>query len=76
MDMSRYWKFVVLLVLFSIPIGIQLGLSQPPPPPPPNGPPCWPPPCVPVDGGILAAVGAAALFGGKKLIERVKSKIA
>ncbi|HXB38900.1 MAG TPA: hypothetical protein VNZ49_00065 [Bacteroidia bacterium] len=42
------------------------------PPPPPGGgmsPPCWPPPCLPIDGGISLLIGAAAIYGGKKLYD-------
>lgn len=77
MNMTRTGKIVLLVLVFCIPAGMQFLHAQlPPPPPPPNGPPCWPPPCVPVDGGIVAAVGAAAVFGGRKLMQHFKSKVA
>lgn len=58
------------LVLFA---GVTALHGQPPPPPPPESPPCWPPPCIPVDGGIIFAIGAAAAFGGKKLYNSFKN---
>ena len=58
-------------------IGIQTGHTQePPPPPPPDGPPCWPPPCVPVNGGVIYAIGAAVLFGAYALYKSFRSRIA
>ena len=75
MRINKYFLLVatVLLIL----IGIQTGHAQPPPPPPPTGgPPCWPPPCIPVNGGILYAVGAAILFGAYALIKSMRSRIA
>ncbi len=47
--------------------------QPPPPPPPPDDPPCWPPPCVPVDGGISIAIAAAAVLGGKKIYDAMKT---
>lgn len=70
---KRHYQVLALfaLVLFA---GVTALHGQlPPPPPPPGDPPCWPPPCIPVDGGILVAVGAAAVFGGKKLYNSLKS---
>lgn len=73
MKNKKYFYLIMLSVLGVI-VFTQTGNAQPPPPPPPPGdPPCWPPPCIPVDGGILAAVGAAAIFGGKKLYNKLKS---
>ncbi|MFM2019166.1 MAG: hypothetical protein RL007_2822 [Bacteroidota bacterium] len=66
------YQILASLVLLLI-VGVATLHAQPPPPPPPPGdPPCWPPPCVPVDGGIVFAVGAAAVFGGKKLYNSLK----
>lgn len=62
--------FAVALVAGAVTLHAQL---PPPPPPPPGDPPCWPPPCVPVDGGIIVALGAAAVFGGKKIYNSLKS---
>ena len=70
---NRQYKIVAALILLCF-VGIATLHGQPPPPPPPPGdPPCWPPPCIPVDGGILFAVGAAAVFGGKKLYNSLRS---
>ncbi|HET6990746.1 MAG TPA: hypothetical protein VFJ43_05455 [Bacteroidia bacterium] len=75
MKLNKYFLLAatILLVL----IGIQTGHAQPPPPPPPSGgPPCWPPPCVPVNGGIIYAVGAAVLFGAYALYKSFRSRVA
>lgn len=73
---KRHYQILALLVLVLL-AGVTALHAQlpppPPPPPPPDNPPCWPPPCIPVDGGILFAVGAAAAFGGKKLFKSRKS---
>jgi hypothetical protein len=69
--MSKIARLIIVTVLFSVPLFVQSGLSQPPPPE--GGPPCWPPPCVPVDGGITLAIGAAAIFGGKKIYTSFKN---
>lgn len=71
---KRHYQVLALLAFVLLTGGIALHGQLPPPPPPPGpGPPCWPPPCIPVDGGILFAVGAAAIFGGKKLYNSLKS---
>jgi hypothetical protein len=73
MKMNKYFLLAatILLVL----VGIQTGHAQPPPPPPPTGgPPCWPPPCVPVNGGVIYAIGAAVLFGAYTLIKSLRSR--
>lgn len=71
---KRHYQVLTLLAFVLLAGGIALHGQLPPPPPPPGpGPPCWPPPCIPVDGGILFAVGAAAIFGGKKLYNSLKS---
>lgn len=71
---KRHYQVLALLAFVLFTGGIALHGQLPPPPPPPGpGPPCWPPPCIPVDGGILFAVGAAAIFGGKKLYNSLKS---
>lgn len=59
---------VVLLVLLSSQIALGQG-----PPPPPN---CPTPPCapIPIDGGILALLTGAVLYGGKKLIGKNSKK--
>lgn len=67
---NRQYKIAAALVLFCVVCAVTMHAQ---PPPPPDDPPCWPPPCVPVDGGILFAVGAAAIFGGKKLYNSFKS---
>ena len=68
----KHWVLAgIALLVFA---GINMLHGQPPPPPPPPGdPPCWPPPCIPVDGGIVFALGAAAVFGGKKIYNSLKS---
>jgi hypothetical protein len=75
MKMNKYFLLAatILLVL----IGFQTGHAQPPPPPPPvEVPPCWPPPCVPVNGGILYAIGGAVLFGAYTMIKSLRSRAA
>jgi len=69
---NRQYKITAALVLFAL-VCVATMHAQPPPPPPTDEPPCWPPPCVPVDGGILFAVGAAAVFGGKKIYNSFKA---
>ena len=72
MSKRNYQLFAVLLLVLVA--GVTALHGQPPPPqPPPGDPPCWPPPCIPVDGGIVVAIGAAAVFGGKKLYNSFKS---
>jgi hypothetical protein len=72
--MSKVQFRILALIALVVFTGVIALHGQPPPPPPPPGdPPCWPPPCVPVDGGILFAIGAAAVFGGKKLYNSFKS---
>jgi hypothetical protein len=61
------YQILASLVLLLI-VGVATLHAQPPPPPPPPGDP----PCIPVDGGIVFAVGAAAVFGGKKLYSSLK----
>lgn len=70
---NRQYKIVAALVLFAVACAATMHAQPPPPPPPTGGPPCWPPPCIPVDGGILFAVGAAAVFGGKKIYNSFKA---
>lgn len=72
--MTRLHKIVLLTGLLSVPFATQIGNAQPPPPPPPGGPPCWPPPCIPVDGGIVAAFLIAGLFGAYIIFSRMKSE--
>lgn len=75
MKMNKYFLLIATILL--VVIGIQTGHAQPPPPPPPTGgPPCWPPPCIPVNGGIIYAVGAAILFGAYALIKSLRSHTA
>lgn len=74
MKMSKRHYQVLALLIIAVLAGVTALHGQPPPPPPPPGdPPCWPPPCIPVDGGIIFAIGAAAAFGGKKLYNSFKS---
>jgi hypothetical protein len=68
--MNKFSRIAILTVLFSVPLFVQIGFTQPPPPG--DGPPCWPPPCVPVDGGIVFAISAAALFGGLLIYSNLK----
>lgn len=71
---KRQYQIIAFIAFVVIAGGTALHAQLPPPPPPPGpGPPCWPPPCIPVDGGILFAVGAAAVFGGKKIYNSIKS---
>jgi hypothetical protein len=70
---KRHYQLLTLLALVVFAGVTALHGQPPPPPPPPDQPPCWPPPCIPVDGGIIFAVGAAAIFGGKKIYRAMKS---
>ncbi len=75
MKLNKY--FLLTLTILLVIIGIQTGHAQPPPPPPPpTGPPCWPPPCIPVNGGMFYAIGAAVLFGAYALYKSFRSRIA
>lgn len=74
MKLNKY--FILASVILLMIIGIQTGHSQPPPPPPPDGPPCWPPPCIPVNGGIIYAIGAAVLFGAYAILKSLRSRTA
>ena len=74
MKLKKYFflSLVVVLVL----IGTQTANAQLPPPPPTGGPPCWPPPCIPVNGGVIYAIGAAVLFGAYALYKSIRSRVA
>ncbi|GAB4140594.1 MAG: hypothetical protein Fur0041_15740 [Bacteroidia bacterium] len=72
--MNSYNKYYFALTVLFLLVTVLTIQAQPPPPPPPTGPPCWPPPCVPVDGGITIAIGAAVAFGGKKLYDSFRSE--
>lgn len=71
--MSKRQNLILALFAIVLLTGVTALHGQPPPPPPPSGPPCWPPPCIPVDGGIVFAIGAAAVFGGRKIYRSLKS---
>lgn len=63
----------ITFMVFLVFIDIDLQAS-----PPGGGGPggqggCIPPPCVPIDGGISLLVAAGVAFGGKKLLDNMKS---
>ena len=64
--------FIFLFVVFIVLVSVQTAHAQPPPPPPADTPPCWPPPCVPVNGGLIYAVGAAMIFGGLMIYRNLR----
>ncbi len=74
MKLNKYFLAVATILL--VVLSINTASAQPPPPPPPTGPPCWPPPCIPVDNGMLFAVGAAVLFGVAALWKSMKARVA
>ncbi len=59
-------KFVIVLILFIItPFFIISAIGQPPPPPPQT---------IPLDGGLLALLGAGIIFGIKKFYKKNNSE--
>lgn len=68
----KYLGFLIIVIfLVFLPQSIEAAA---PPPPPPGGAPCWPPPCIPIDGGIVALMGAGALYAAKKIYAHKKEK--
>jgi hypothetical protein len=68
---------VSALALLVVIVCINTMHAQPPPPPPPgDDPPCWPPPCIPVDNGIIVAIGIAVAFGAFFLYRSMKLRSA
>ncbi len=73
MKLNKY--IFLFLIILLVAVSSQPCFAQlPPPPPPPPGPPCWPPPCIPVNSGLIYALGAALLFGVYAIYKSVKSR--
>ena len=73
MKLNKY--IFLFLIILLVAVSSQPSFAQlPPPPPPPPGPPCWPPPCIPVNSGLIYALGAALLFGVYAIYKSVKSR--
>ena len=53
----------ILFVLISF-VCVAQGSGNPPPPTPP------PPPGLPIDGGVLVALGLGLLYGAQKLLKK------
>ena len=65
-----------LLATFILPFLTGVNSLSAQPAPPGGDPPCWPPPCIPVDNGLLVAIGAAVVFGGYFLLRTLKLRAA
>lgn len=74
MKLNKYIFLFLIILLVAVSSQPCFAQLPPPPPPPPTGPPCWPPPCVPVNSGLIYALGAALLFGVYAIYKSVKSR--
>lgn len=59
---NKFFKVLVLTLMFIAPLAINIVFAQPGPPPPPPPPPAG----VPLDGGVILLLSGLAAYGAKK----------